>query len=58
MGDVLCYGDVKGKGVSKLVNKMLASGTSCEELGIKIEIEEQKKISDYGDELNLLTRKK
>lgn len=58
MKEVLCYGEGKGKGLSKLVNKMLASGTSFEELGIKIEIEEQKKISDYGDELKVLTRKK
>ena len=41
----------------KLVNKMLASGTSFEELGLRIEIEDTKKISDYGVELKLLTKK-
>lgn len=53
MKEVLCIGS--GKQLMNIANKLLTSGV---DLGIKLELEEPKKISDYGNELNLLTSRK
>lgn len=44
-----------GKTLMSIANKLLTRG---DDLGIKIELEEPKKLSDYGNELKLLTMRK
>ena len=51
MKEVLVIGS--GKTLLNIATKLLTSGV---DIGIKIELEEPKKLSDYGDELKLLTR--
>lgn len=51
MKEVLVIGS--GKTLLNISNKLL---TRVCDIGVKIELEEPKKLSDYGDELKLLTR--